>query len=304
MIRTDHLGPLSPGARVALVAPSGPPVARRLEGAVDLLTQLGLDPVVLPSCTAAHPRAAYLAGADEVRAADVQQAWCDPAIDGIVCVRGGYGAVRVLDLLDAEAMARATPKPLYGSSDITALHEWLRGRLGVASWFTPMPATGDLADDPVAIESFRAALLEPWPGRVFRDGDARTLVGGRASGTLVGGNLSLLAMTLAAHDRVGAHQRDTLVLLEDVGEDIYKYDGYLQSLLRAGWFEGVRGIALGSWKGSDPAEARELCAELLTPLGLPMVSDLDFGHGPGAMSLPLGVEATLDADARTITLAG
>lgn len=295
-LASDHLGPLSPGDKVALLTVSGQPSAARLEGAKKIIAGMGLEPEVLPTCTLTHPRADYLAGTDEQRAADFTSAWTDPGTKAIVCVRGGYGSVRVLDLLDAEQLSACPPKPLYGSSDVTALHEWVMEELGVATWFTPMPATGDLADDEVALDLWRDALLTPWQGMDLSRGDERrSLVGGKATGRLIGGNLSLLAMTLSARNRRPIDNAGCLVLLEDVGEDIYKYDGYLQQLLRSGWFDGVAGIVLGSWKGSDPTEARELCAELLEPLAVPLVSDFDFGHGPGAMSLPLGVLAELTA---------
>uniref|UniRef100_UPI0018E57C1B S66 peptidase family protein n=1 Tax=Desertihabitans aurantiacus TaxID=2282477 RepID=UPI0018E57C1B len=190
------LAPLRPGSRVALVAPSGPLEPGRLERAVGLLRGWGLDPVPFPSTTAAHPRASYLAGSDEQRAADLQQAWCDPGHAAVFCVRGGYGAVRVLDRLDVDAMRAAEPKPLFGSSDITALHEWFAERLGVPTWFSPMVATGALLDDEAATADLRRAVLGPAGPRTWTSPAAATLVPGVAEGRLVGGNLSLLAMTL------------------------------------------------------------------------------------------------------------
>ena len=130
-----------------------------------LLQGWGLDPVGYPSATALHPRAAYLSGADDLRARDLEDAWCDPDVAGIFCLRGGYGTVRVLDLLDEERMRAAGPTPLFGSSDVTALHEWLRERLGTPTWFTPMIGTGSLLDDDVAVGSLRSAVFEPAGGR-------------------------------------------------------------------------------------------------------------------------------------------
>lgn len=292
--------PLLPGDRVALVAPAGPTPAPQLERAGRLLEGWGLAPVVYPSATALHPRATYLSGADEVRAADLVDAWCDADIAGIFCLRGGYGTVRTLDRLDLHRMRSAGPTPLYGSSDVTALHEWLREQLGVATWFTPMIGTQTLLDDEVAVASLRAAVLDPVAGQRFRGGDA--LVDGTATGTLIGGNLSLLAMTLGARGRV-VDNADTIALLEDVGEDTYRIDGYLHALLRSGWFDGVRGVALGSWLECGPLdEIRALFLELLEPLGIPVAWEMGFGHGPGALSVPLGVAATLVVEADGATL--
>ena len=289
------------GDRVALVAPAGPTQPALLTSAVDLVTSWGLEPVVHPSATAAHDRAAYLSGADEVRASDVQRAWCDPGIAGILCLHGGYGTVRVLDLLDRDVMAAAEPKPLFGSSDITALLEWLREQLGASTWFAPMLGT-DVMDDRRASSGLRAAMLTPGSVREWSSDRAVSLVPGHAVGTLIGGNLSLLAATTGARHRPrpdgGNPVNDgCIALLEDCNEETYRLDGYLQTLLRSGWFDGVTGVALGSWEGCSPVnEIHDLCVEVLGPLGIPVVGELGFGHGPGAHTIPLGVAGALAAD--------
>lgn len=280
---------------VALLSTAGPPTPERLGEALALLHELGVEVRVMASCTAVDDRATYLAGSDRLRADDFTRAWCDPEVSAIVCARGGYGTVRMLDLLDVDRLASHPAKPVLGSSDVTALLEFLDERLGVPSWFTPMPATIDLLGDPVARQSFADALLRPEAPVVLEGG--RCLVPGRASGRLVGGNLSLLAMTLAARTRPPFDHTDTIAIVEDVGEDTYKYDGYLTMLRRAGWFDGVRGVAIGSWARSDATAAVDLLRADLAELGVPMVADLPFGHGPGAGALRIGGEATLDADA-------
>lgn len=294
----EGLGPLKPGDRVAVLAPAGTSTPRRVAAAQSLLSGWGLQPVTYPSAHARHPRASYLSGSDRRRAQDLTDAWCDETIAGIFCTRGGYGVVRILDLLDRDRMRAATLKPLYGSSDVTALLEWLREQLGAAGWFTPMITTRSLLDDTDATASLRAAVLTGLAGRRWTAAAAEALVPGTAIGTLIGGNVSLLAMTLGARRRPPLDNTDTIALLEDVHEETYKIDGYLHSLLRAGWFEGVRGVALGGWKDCGPlSEIRALCLETLAPLGVPVVWELGFGHGPAAHSLPVGVPATLMAEA-------
>jgi muramoyltetrapeptide carboxypeptidase len=288
---------LGPGDRVALVAPAGPTPPELLASGVELVRSWGLEPVVLPSASAVHGRAGYLSGDDRLRADDVQRAWCDPDIAAIFCVRGGYGSVRILDLLDREAMAAAAPKPVYGSSDVTALHEWLREHLGVPTWFTPMLGTDVMERDPVGREALRAAVLDPSATRSWSSDSAVTLVPGRTEGVLIGGNLSLLAMTTGARTRPPLDNSGCLALLEDYTESTYRIDGYLQTLLRSGWFDGVTGIALGSWAECSPvAEIHALCLEILAPLGVPIVGEIGFGHGPAAHSVPLGVPGVLLAD--------
>jgi muramoyltetrapeptide carboxypeptidase len=275
------LRPLHAGDRVALVAPAGPTAVEQQVRARALLQGWGLDPVSYPSATALHPRAAYLSGADLVRARDLVDAWCDPEIAAIFCLRGGYGTIRVLDLLDEDRMRAAGPTTVFGSSDVTALHEWLRERLGTPTWFTPMIGTGSLLDDDVAVASLRAAVFEPAAVRRITSDGADVVVSGTAHGTLIGGNLSLLAMTIGARHRV-VDNAGAIVLLEDITEGTYRIDGYLMSLLRSGWFDGVTGVALGSWLDCGPLdEIRDLCAELLSPLGVPVAWELGFGHGVG-----------------------
>ncbi|MFI5084995.1 MAG: LD-carboxypeptidase [Actinomycetales bacterium] len=291
------LGPLTRGDRVGLVATSGAPKLEQLRRASALLRSWDLVPVPGDNLQAVHPRAPYLAGTDRQRAADLQQAWCDPSLAAVFVVRGGYGAARLLDLLDTGALAAAGPKPLFGSSDVTALHEFWADTLGVPTWFAPMIATGALLDDAAAVASLRHAVFEPLSGRRYCGPDAETLVPGTAHGILTGGNLSLLAMTMGAGGKAKSPNRGRIGLLEDVTEDVYKLDGLLTTLLRSGWFEGMAGLALGSWKDcGEPAEVKALCTELLAPLGIPLVWELGFGHGAGAHTIPLGVSAVLTAD--------
>jgi len=280
-----------------MLAPAGRTPVEQQQRARALLHEWRLEPVSYPSAAASHSRAGYLSGADEVRAGDLMDAWCDPDIAGIFCLRGGYGTVRILDLLDVDRMRRARPKPVYGSSDVTALHEWLREQIGVSTWFTPMIGTGSLLDDTEATGSLRAAVLEPLAGRRWSAPTAEPLVPGTARGTLIGGNLSLLAMTVGARTRGRVDNRGTIVLLEDVTEETYRLDGYLHSMLRSGWFDGVAAVVLGSWKDCGPVEEiRDLCLELLGPLEIPIAWGLGFGHVPAAPSVPLGAPVTLVAE--------
>lgn len=290
-------GPLQAGDRVGLISTSGAPTSENVERAVALLQSWGLVPVLGEHILGTHPRAKYLAGTDQQRAADLQSAWCDDSLAGVFVVRGGYGTVRLLDHLDVAALRSARAKPLYGSSDVTGVHEFWADELAMPTWFTPMLATGSLLDDPGAIESLRRAVFEPSAGRTFTAATAETMVPGTAQGVTVGGNLSLLVMTMGAHGRTKSSNAGRIGLLEDVTEDIYKLDGMLQTLLRSGWFEGMGGLALGSWKDcGESADVRALCEELLVPLGIPLVWELGFGHDASAHSIPLGVSATLFAD--------
>ncbi|MCW7944091.1 peptidase U61 [Streptomyces hygroscopicus] len=292
---------LAPGARVAVVATSGPVPEERLAAGLDILRAWDLEPVVAPHVLDRHPDFPYLAGGDAGRAADFQAAWCDPEVSAVLCARGGYGAQRMVDLLDWDALRAAGPKVLVGFSDITALHEAFAVRLGLATLHGPMVAAVDFLKNTRTQEHLRATLFEPESVRTITSGGA-ALVPGRARGVTLGGCLSLLTSELGTpHARPGA--RGGLLLIEDVGEEAYRIDRILTQLLRSGWLDGVTGIALGSWEGCGPYELlREVLVDRLGGLGVPVVEEFGFGHGEGALTIPFGVPAELDAQAGTLTL--
>ncbi|WP_246179061.1 S66 peptidase family protein [Actinomadura decatromicini] len=309
------------GDRIAVVAPSGPAEPARLEAGCAVLRDLGLDAVVgkhaLDRVNLGAPGPVRddwhrLAGSDADRAADLQEAWCDPRVRAVVCARGGYGATRVLDLLDWDALRAATgtpsgrgPKILHGSSDITALHVAFGTRLGVTTSFGPMPAgvlagpgpgPGPAAADGASderLDGLRAALFG---GPVSLPG-TRALRPGRAEGPLTGGTLSLLTALLGT-PYAPPPARGRVVFLEDVTEAPYRIDRMLVQLLQAGWLDGAAGFALGSWRDcGDPAELDAVFAARLGPLGAPILAGVPAGHGPRQRTLELGAPAVLDVPA-------
>jgi muramoyltetrapeptide carboxypeptidase len=291
------------GDRVAVVAPCGAVLQDRLDHGVEILESWGLRVELMPHVLSGHPELPYLAAQDRHRAADLQRAWLDPDIAAVVCARGGYGAQRVVDLLDWSAMAAAVPKPLVGYSDVTALHEALAVRLGLSSLHGPMAAAAVFGADPATAEHLRLTLFEPERVQVLSSPTAECLIPGRASGVTAGGCLTLLAA-----DRGTPYARTSfagaILAIEDVDEDLYALDRMLTQLLRSGALVGVAGIILGSWQDCRPslARIRGLMLERLAPLGVPVLWELGFGHGPSSLTLPLGLPAVLDADAGTLTL--
>jgi len=292
---------LAPGARVAVVAPSGPVPEERVQAGLDILRAWDLDPVVAPHVLDRHGEFTYLAGTDADRAADFQAAWCDPSVDAVLCARGGYGVQRMVDLLDWEAMRAAGPKVFLGFSDITALHEAIATRLGLVTLYGPMAAAADFLENAHAQEHLKATLFAPETVRTLTSGGT-ALVPGRARGVTLGGLLCLLAAELGTpYARPGA--RGGLLCLEDVGEETYRLDRYLTQLLRAGWLDGVHGVLLGSWKRCEPYDrVRAMLVDRLGGLGVPVAEEFGFGHCDGASTIPFGVRAELDADAGTLTL--
>lgn len=299
--------PLTPAVRprrlregdvVALIAPSGPVPVKQLDAGVAILQSWGLHVRVMPHVRDVHPVHAYLAGADEGRADDFSTAWAAPDVRAIVCVRGGYGAHRMIDHVDWSALRSAEPTVLLGYSDVTALQQAVAVRLGVVTLHGPMSGTRSFLGSAAAQQHVRTTLFEPESVQVLSPPSARTLVGGTAVGVTTGGCLSVLSMSVATPNASSAH--GGLVLLEDVNEKAYRIDSYLTHLRRSGWFDGAAGVVLGSWADCEPAEP--VVVDVLADLGVPILADFGFGHGDDPITMPLGVQAALDADAGTLTL--
>ncbi len=291
---------LRPGDRVAVVSPSGPVSKDRLDAGCAILHGWGLDVVLGKHVTDVHDRFGYLAGDDADRAADLQAAWLDPDVQGILCARGGYGAHRMVDLLDWTAMRAAPPKVFGGFSDVTALHEAFANRLGVVTLHCPMVGTLPFVNDEWSERRLHEMLVAPERALVLTSPSAETLVPGVARGVTLGGCASLLAAEIGSPTaRPGA--AGGILLLEDFDEDLYRLDRIFTQLVRSGWLDGVAGIALGSWHGCEPG-VHDLVLDRFGGLAVPIVGELGFGHGPRSITVPVGVAATLDAGAGTLTL--
>ena len=290
---------LSPGARVALIAPAGAAAAERVDAALRQCRQLGLEPVL---GAAARNRLGYLADDDAARARDLQGAIDDPAIDAIWAIRGGYGTMRILDRIDWTALRRR-PRPFIGFSDNTAVHLALAGE-GLISFHGPhaggpFPSFTRSCFASVLFDAHEGPLLLP-PGCE----PLLTLQPGHAEGRLLGGNLTLLAALCGTRFALRSHGR--VVLIEDVREPAYRIDRALTQLLMSGAFAGAAGFAIGQFseRESEPADHRleDVCAERLGPLGVPVLCGLPFGHVDAQWCVPLGVRARLDANAQTLEL--
>lgn len=289
---------LRSGDAVAVIAPAGPPPFERLDAGIAILQSWGLEVRELPNVRSTDRPHEYLAAGDRQRAADFTAAWTAPDIRAVFCARGGYGAQRMLDLVDWAALRHAAPKVLAGYSDITALHQAVNAELGLVSLHGPMLSTSDLLDHPAAQEHLRATLFEPESVRVLTHPDAHELIAGTAQGVTTGGCVSVLAGSVGTTPPPSA---DAIVLLEDVSEDAYRVDGFLTTLRRSGYFERVAAVVTGSWANCEPIEP--VLVDVLGGLGVPVLGDLGFGHGPAPLTVPLGVTATLDTASATLTLA-
>ena len=302
---------LAPGSTVGLVNPAGATfVAADVEIVEETLRALGLVPV-----RGAHvlDRYGYLAGRDEDRAADLNAMFARTEIDGVFAIRGGWGCARILPLLDYDTIAR-NPKVLMGYSDITALLLAVYARSGLVTFHGP---DGISTWNAFSTGYFRRVVMEagtPTMENPKAKGDnlAQTrdrtaaIRGGRARGRLAGGNLSVLA-GLCGSPYLPSWE-GTILFLEDVDEDIYRVDRMLTTLRLAGVFGGVRGVVFGKCTRCGPGEGYgsltfgEVLGDHLAPLGVPCYEGAMIGHVADKFTVPLGVEAEIDADAGTIRL--
>jgi len=290
---------LAPGARVALVAPAGPLRGEEdVQRAVDNARSFGWEPVVGDHAIA---RRGYFAGDDAERADDLNRALADDAIDGVWCLRGGYGAMRILPALDYDALCRR-PKPLLGYSDITAVHCAVAARCALVSYHAPTARAELTAFSRRSLEEAVVRRVDPCGTAP----DARVLRGGRAAGVLAGGNLALLA---ALAGTPFAPQLDGAILvLEDVNEAVYRVDRMLQQLLLAGLLDGCQAIVFGHCtdcpEESDDGARRldDVVAEVADALDVPCLAGVPVGHVDDQWTLPLGAAAELDAEEKTLSV--
>ncbi|WP_117213161.1 S66 peptidase family protein [Allorhizocola rhizosphaerae] len=289
---------LRPGDQVALVSPSGPVPAARVEAAVEVLSGWGLKPRVYPHALGRH---LYFGGTDQERIDDFNSAVSDPANRAVWCTRGGYGMQRIVDRLDVEQLARR-PRLIIGFSDITALHLAVWRRAGLATLHGPVAAQLDKGPDSLTAQGIFKAMMTDSPVTLFatpEEGTHSVTTSGRSSGVLIGGNLSLLAASVGTPDQPDLD--GTILLLEDVNEEEYRVDRMLTHLLRSRLLDRVAGVAIGQFTNCGPAVA-DVITDRLAPLGLPLLGGLPVGHGDQHVAVPLGTPATLDADAGTLVV--
>jgi len=288
---------IRPGAVVGIAAPAGPVDPEQLERGEQMLRRLGFEPHHRPDVV---DRRAYLAGDDARRAGELMELVRNPQVEAIVCARGGYGCHRIVSRLDAQVVRRAA-KPLVGYSDVTTLLLWQRRCAGLMGIHGPM-LERDHALSSESIQSLQRALTGSGPPMRLA---GRTVAGGWAEGRLVGGSLSLVVASLGTPWEIDT--RGAILMLEDTGEPLYRIDRMLQHLLAAGKLAEVAGVGVGVSVGWEDerhpgVDLEGLLAEILGPLGVPVLCELPFGHGEVNIAWPVGGRAALDADRGEIEL--
>jgi len=298
-----------------MVAPSAAPnEPERIRFAIDTIESLGFK--VKPGAHL-YDREGYLAGSDAARAADLNAMFADDGVDAIWCVRGGYGASRILPALDYALMQRK-PKALIGYSDITALHVAIHRHAGLVTFHGPVAFR---AFTPYSLGELKRVLwtgetpvrlggpppFERAEGRVDWENRVATLVPGRARGRLLGGNLCLMSHLCGTP--YFPDLRGAILFLEDVEEAYYRIDRMLTQLWLSGALAGVAGVAFGKFTNCNSSPfflqnrpLDDILAERCRALGVPAVSGIMVGHIEDQTTLPVGCLAELDADAGTLTL--
>jgi muramoyltetrapeptide carboxypeptidase len=300
-------------ATIAVVAPASPPQIRSdTEQAIAYFEARGHTVVLGPNHRKVH---GYLAGTDAERAADLEWALSEPGIDMVHTLAGGYGCARLYPHIDWDAVG--DPRIVCGFSDITALHLALAKHAGWVTFYGPNFSRFTRKRDELTPETeawfHRAFTPEPL-GRVFEDPDDPYVLtvgpGGSAEAPVVGGCLTLLTASIGTPYEVDTD--GCILMVEDLNEEEYLVDTAIHHLIRAGKLDDVAGFVFGTNVNlraqtmPEGPESRlsieEILDELIAPLGIPAIANVPTGHGKHMATLPLGVRARIDADAKTLEI--
>lgn len=290
------------GEKIGLFCPAGPVRDRTgLNTGIRLIEELGFAVRVEGMVEAGG---LYLADEDAGRAASLHRLWDDPEVRAILAIRGGFGCLRLLELLDWQMFAQR-PKFLAGFSDVTLLLNTLAQRAGLVAIHGPMAATLGECDVP-SLHSLFALLSGAFEERIQPRG-LEVLRGGTGRGPLLGGNLASLVHLLATPWDVD--WQGAILILEDTSEPLYRLDRMLTQLALAGRIESLAGLVLGEFANSGDSLAdirlhEALWARVLELAGprYPIWANFPVGHGRRNLALPIGMEAEMDTSAGTLTL--
>jgi muramoyltetrapeptide carboxypeptidase len=289
-------GYLCKGDRIALVAPAGRIQKETVEAAVKTLIKWGLD--VSPGRSLYNDHFQYSA-CDDDRLSDLQLALDDPEIKALLCVRGGYGTIRIIDRINFGRF-RKKPKWIIGFSDITALHSHIHTRFGIETIHGSMAAGID-GESPSA-ETLRTALFGE-PLHYTLENHSLSITGS-ARGQITGGNLAVLAGLLGSASDIKT--RGKILFLEEVGEHLYRIDRMMWSLKRAGKLDHISGLMVGSITGipdlpSDfGKEANEIILSHISGYDYPVCFGFPAGHQSDNRALILGRQVSMDIGSKTV----
>jgi len=280
---------LSEGDVIGIAAPAGPFEVEILEKSIDAIEKMGFA-VMVPE-NLQYPNK-YLAAADEHRALLLQNLFSSPDIKGILCAEGGYGSIRILDLINFD-MIRNHPKIFLGFSDISALISTINIMCGLVTFHGPQATCLGTATKQTKT-SFYRSLTSDQP-IVISANNPVVIQPGRATGVVAGGNLATLCHLLGTS--YSPIYRDCIFVMEDIREPHYKIDRMLFQMRMAGCFHGISGIVMGSFQDCGKYEGVcNVVKNMFEDLHVPILSGFDIGHGETNLTIPMGIRATLDTD--------
>jgi muramoyltetrapeptide carboxypeptidase len=296
LVQGDTIGFICPSTKMDMGSDRIP----RLE---TIINKLGYKIKYGLSCNASE---GYLAGTDELRVNDIHEMFLDPEIKAIICMKGGYGASRIVDKIDYQII-KDNPKLFMGFSDITVL-------LNNFSKYASLPTIhgqvgiflGRENIDEISLNDFTRLLSEDMSGRLFHNNEARCLNPGIASGKIVGGNLTLITNLIGSKYDIDFH--DNIVFIEEVDEHPYKIDRMLAQLRLSGKLSQAKGFIFGHFTNCETPDntqtVEQLINEYFKNLNVPLITNFASGHEFPFLNIPIGVEAVLNADKKELKIIG
>lgn len=294
------------GDTIGLISPSSSTSKENVENSEKKLIEMGFKVKMGKS---PYEKYGYLSGSDRIRANDINDMFGDSEVDAIICLRGGYGTPRILDLLDYDII-RENPKIFVGYSDITALHIAFNQISKLVTFHGPMASSdmiGNFSD--FSKDGLFNMIMDPKASHEILNPqgvEMTTINGGIAEGEIIGGNLSLIVATIGSPYEIDV--KDKILFIEEVGEEPYSIDRMLSQLRLSGKFKDASGIIFGDFKGCESKKhdesltLEEVIMDIVKPAGKPTIFNLKAGHCEPMVSLPFGVKARLDADKREIVI--
>jgi len=286
-------------ATFGIVSPAYIPTENRVRQGINYLEQQGFR---IKTGKHLESKYGYFAGTEEDRLSDLHTMYRDEEVDIILCTRGGWGGLRLVDKLNYP-LIKENPKPLIGYSDITTLQLAIWSRAGVPAFSGPMLAVEmGKGIDAFTEQHFWKQLQNPAARYTFDFSTTKTrfLRPGQAEGPLLGGCLSLVTSLLGTPycpDYQGA-----ILFLEDTGEKPYRIDRYLAHLQQAGVFNQISALILGEFldcnadAGETSFTLMEIFEQYFGKVEFPVLLDFPYGHGEVKLTMPIGVLSILDTD--------
>ncbi|MCX7885339.1 MAG: LD-carboxypeptidase [Caloramator sp.] len=281
---------LRKGQKIGIVAPASPVFEKeKIDIGVKILKEHGYDVVLGNSC---FEKYGFIAGKDKIRAKDINDFFKNDEIDAIVCLRGGYGSIRILEMIDYNII-KDNPKIFCGYSDITALHLAIYKNTNLVTFHGPMISDISQGDE-FTIKSFINCLS----GKIKDESySLKVLKGGNIEGRIFGGNLSIICSLIGTPYE--NNFKDKILFIEDIGEEPYRVDRMLQQLRLCGTFKNVKAIILGQFTDCSPKHEEkslsfnQVIEDFFSNIKKPIYCGLLAGHDKNKITIPLNVNVKI-----------